>query len=578
VSSCWGIAFGFLLYLKSQSERAESLLFFLSFSLFLVFFFWYRMANAAAQTADRATSDMLIGPDWSINIELCDIINIDPAQTKDAIKLLKKRLGSKNPKVQILALTALETLSKNCGDVVHQQIVDRDILHDMAKIVKKKPDLGVKEKILSLIDTWQEAFGGAGGKYPQFHAVYRELRAAGVDFPPRTENSVPLFTPPQSVPLQHAPVHLSHEEAAIQASLESNPSPMSLDELQQAQGIADVLSEMLNAIDPAHPQGLKEEVIVDLVEQCRSYQRRITDLVSTTGDEELLIKGLTLNDEIQRVLKRHDEIARGAAPPLNGVPSTAVNHQANSKQSIPPASASVVASAPFSSPFVNVSHEDEEPEDDFSFLSRRTTRDASTAQGKQPFVIPPPVSKNPLPPTSKSPLSTATGTSTAATTGTTAAAKESAPMDFLSGENYGSDSDDEPVLPPPPPPFLTSDHNPGYYTAPKFDEPTAIAKEELPKAPWESSQTQPSVSLPPPPAKYGQRQQYFEQNQYGNNTFAGTGYDGMVNQTRDLSIKTQGNSSKQAKPEDALFKDLVDFAKSKSSSPSSKPAQSRRTR
>ncbi|EOY29692.1 hypothetical protein QUC31_020643 [Theobroma cacao] len=264
---------------------------------------------------ERATSDMLIGPDWARNIEICDMLNHDPGQAKDVVKGIKKKLGSKNAKVQLLALTLLETIIKNCGDIVHMHVAERDVLHEMVKIVKKKPDFHVKEKILILIDTWQEAFGGARARYPQYYVAYQELLRAGAVFPQRSERSAPVFTPPQSQPLSSYPQNIRNADRpeTAESSAESEFPTLSLTEIQNARGIMDVLAEMLNALDPGNKEGLRQEVIVDLVDQCRAYKQRVVHLVNSTSDESLLCQGLALNDDLQRVLAKHEAIASGTS-------------------------------------------------------------------------------------------------------------------------------------------------------------------------------------------------------------------------------------------------------------------------
>ncbi|KAH8508975.1 hypothetical protein Peur_050832 [Populus x canadensis] len=510
------------------------------------------MANTAAACAERATSDMLIGPDWAVNIELCDIINMDPRQAKDALKILKKRLGSKNPKIQLLALFALETLSKNCGDSVFQQIIERDILHDMVKIVKKKPDLNVREKILILIDTWQEAFGGQRGRYPQYYAAYNELRASGVEFPPQAENSVPFFTPPQTQPIADAP--LAYEDAAIQASLQADASGLSLLEIQSAHGIADVLMEILSALDPKNPEGVKQEVIVDLVDQCRSYQKRVRLLVNNTVDEELLCHGLALNDNLQRVLRQHDDIAKGT--PIVG--------EREMETSLVP--------------LANINHDDDELEDDFAQLAHRSARDYSQGLSRKPVSVrtqPGRVSPFiPPPPSSKKSVSADSGM-----------------IDYLSGDLYKSEGPPQtseptslkvpnvsssppysPTLPASSPPSNAMNSSPVLTGLPVYDEPAPLSQsgDRLPPAPWD---VQSPGFLPPPPSRYNQRQQFFGQHHSvpggASNSSSGSGssYDSLVGQTQSLSLNPS-TPPKQARKEDALFKDLVDFARSKSSSPS----------
>ncbi|KAI3707600.1 hypothetical protein L6452_26226 [Arctium lappa] len=201
-------------------------------------------------------------------------------QAKDVVKGIKKRLGSKNVKVQLLALTLLETIVKNCGDFVHKHVAERDLLRDMVKIVKKKPDFHVKEKILILIDTWQEAFGGARARYPQYYAAYNELLHLGALFPKRTERSPPVFTPLQTQPLMRNP---QNGNDAVESSAGAEVSNLSMTEIHNARGIIDVLAEMLSAVDPTRKEGLRQEVVVDLVLQCRTYKKRVVHLVNSTS-------------------------------------------------------------------------------------------------------------------------------------------------------------------------------------------------------------------------------------------------------------------------------------------------------
>ncbi|XP_074568816.1 LOW QUALITY PROTEIN: TOM1-like protein 6 [Curcuma longa] len=320
-------------------------------------------AEKPAVRVEKATSRLLIGPDWTMNMDICDTINNDQWQAKEVLKAIKKRLQNKNPKVQFLALTLLETMVKNCGEYVHFQVAERKILEEMIKIVKKKADMQVRDKILILLDSWQEAFGGPGGKYPQYYLAYIELKRSGIAFPQRTANAPPIFTPPiaQSELTPAYPQSgygaPSATSVGFDAAMTSDMGNLSFSDFRRIRDALELLREMLQAVNPNDHGAVKDELIVELVNQCRSNQTKLMELIGSTGDEKLLGEGLELNDELQSLLARHDAIAAGT--PL--LPEAAKPLPQSKKPIEPP-------------PVISNPTEDDEFEDDFDQLAHRNSK------------------------------------------------------------------------------------------------------------------------------------------------------------------------------------------------------------
>ncbi|XP_028785131.1 TOM1-like protein 5 isoform X1 [Neltuma alba] len=268
----------------------------------------------AAELVNAATSEKLAEIDWIKNIEICELVAQDQRQARDVVKAIKKRLSSKNPDAQLYAVMLLEMLMNNIGDHMHKQVIDTGIIPILVKIVKKKSDLPVRERIFLLLDATQTSLGGASGKFPQYYHAYNDLVSAGVQFSQGAQVVQSTHPISQPSPTNNA---LNGEQASprvegIGQQAESQAVPES-SIIQKASNALEVLKEVLDAVDTQHPEGARDEFTLDLVEQCSFQKQRIMHLVMSSRDEGIVSQAIELNEQLQRVLSRHEDLLSGRA-------------------------------------------------------------------------------------------------------------------------------------------------------------------------------------------------------------------------------------------------------------------------
>ncbi|KAL2528316.1 ENTH/VHS/GAT family protein [Forsythia ovata] len=278
------------------------------------------MVNMTSELVNSATSDKLTEMDWMKNIEICELVARDHRQAKDVIKAIKKRLGSKHANTKLFAVMLLEMLMNNIGEPVHKQVTDTGILSVLVKIVKKKSDLPVREKIFLLLDAAQTSVGGASGRFPQYYSAYYELVVNLGYYVPRVQecNFLRGLVISQNLMLHRTPmriIHLIRKSATPQrerSAPETQPQKVSeYSILEKADTALEVLKDVLNAVDAQHPEGAKDEFTLDLVEQCSFQKQRIMQLAMTSRDEKIVSRAIELNEQLERVLRRHDALVSG---------------------------------------------------------------------------------------------------------------------------------------------------------------------------------------------------------------------------------------------------------------------------
>ncbi|KAM7386364.1 hypothetical protein PAMA_009132 [Pampus argenteus] len=244
-------------------------------------------STPVGQRIERATGSSLPSEDWTLNMEICDVINSSEEGPRDAVRALKKRIvGNKNFKEVMLALTVLETCVKNCGYRFHILVTTRDFIEGVlvrSIIPRNSPPLILHDRVLSIIQAWADAFRSSPD-LTGVVSVYEDLRRKGLEFPMTELDG-------------YSPVQAPKKVKKLKAELGVVRSNLTM------------MSDMMSQLDPVTVKQADMELL-ELYTVCKEMQDRIVKIVPRLSEEKLIEELLAANDEMNTAFTRYNRFER----------------------------------------------------------------------------------------------------------------------------------------------------------------------------------------------------------------------------------------------------------------------------
>ncbi|KAL5561914.1 hypothetical protein UlMin_031661 [Ulmus minor] len=268
-----------------------------------------------SKMVDEATLETMEEPNWGMNLRICAMINSEEFSGSEIVRAIKKKITGKSVISQKLSLDLLEACTMNC-EKVFSEVASEKVLEEMVRMIENpQTDHGNRERAMQIIRAWGESEDLA--YLPVFRQTYMSLRERGTPqlaqdgSSPSMQHALESYVEQPLSPPERYPVPDNGlRDADHGASPFSYQSP-SVEEKKEFLTITRNTVELLTTIlnTETEPKPLKEDLTLSMLEKCKESRPVIKRIIERiTDDEAMLFEALYLNDELQQVISKYEEL------------------------------------------------------------------------------------------------------------------------------------------------------------------------------------------------------------------------------------------------------------------------------